>query len=97
MIEELRTHSDEGYLERISVMTSCTVVVPAVDPARSRAKLQQILDQGGWSRAWALGICCQDNPAKETGGLAGGRWSTQQGLGEQETRGDLDSSLRQVV
>lgn len=41
---------------------------------------------------WGLesGFPCQDNPTRATGGVSGGRWSTQQGFGEQETHGDPD-------
>lgn len=35
-------------------------------------------------------IHCQDNPARVTGGVTGGGWSTQQGFGEQGIHGDPD-------
>lgn len=49
-----------------------------------------IFDQRECREHKGPGICCQDNAAGVTGGVAGGGRSTQQRFGEQEIHRDPD-------
>lgn len=66
------------------------MAVSAADMASSRAELESLLDRRCRSVHWGPGTCCQDNPARVTGGVAGGGRSAQQGSWEQEIHGDPD-------